>query len=72
MTLLMNELAEFVDPEPGDPYDGLRALAPTMRADNGQLVVECATCGAEFRTRDARRRYCCAACAVKGKRKGKR
>ena len=74
--MLMNELGEFVDPEPACAYPKLAGLDPKRFAPDderecavgfGRYERICTECGTMFRTTSHRRVTCSAACSRKRK-----
>ena len=73
--LLINELGEFVDPEPGCAYPSLAEIKPRRLADDGDWPMYgkvCPGCGREFRTDHKTRVYCSESCRSSAYRRRKK
>lgn len=75
--LLMNELHEFVDPEPGCAYPSLERIKPRRTIDRKERAdynAVCPTCGGSFRSNHKSKVYCsdhCRNVAYRKRREGR-
>lgn len=72
--LLMNELQEFVDPEPGCAYPSLANIKPRKAIEGHEKASyqkKCPSCGRVFRAVHKSKVYCCESCRTSAYRKRK-
>lgn len=71
MTLIVNDHAEFVDPEPPARYLSLRHSEPISEPAPAN-TARCDVCGCWFRPRNRKQKRCSAACGDEAGRRRKR